>query len=177
MRNIQHLWRIVLLSDGKWLKTMSSLCSWLVCCEGKPILSLPFIKTLLCIPPSPPSWGFWGSGIDLPNNIYRNFCGTGLGRKIIIFLNVSVKVLVVQLCPTLCDPMDCSSPGSSVQGILQAWILEWVGIPSSRKSSRHRDWTCVSHIQADSLPSEPSGKPFKCWMLQYSSLSVILNRL
>ena len=38
-----------------------------------------------------------------------------------------VKVLVTQSCPTLCDPMNCSLPGSSVQGILQARILEWVG--------------------------------------------------
>ena len=43
--------------------------------------------------------------------------------------------LVAQLCPTLCDPMDCSPPGSSVHGILQARILEWVAISSSRESS------------------------------------------
>ena len=47
----------------------------------------------------------------------------------------SVKVLVPQLCPALCDPMDCSLPGSSVHGILQARILEWVAKPSSRGSS------------------------------------------
>ena len=46
-----------------------------------------------------------------------------------------VKVLVTQLCPTLCDPMDCSPSGSSVHEILQARILEWVAIPFSRKSS------------------------------------------
>ena len=45
---------------------------------------------------------------------------------------VKVNVLVAQLCPTLCDPMDCSPPGSSVLGILQARILDWVAIPSSR---------------------------------------------
>ena len=39
-------------------------------------------------------------------------------------------MLVIQLCPTLCDPMDCSPPGSSVHGILQAKILEWVSFPS-----------------------------------------------
>ena len=43
--------------------------------------------------------------------------------------------LVAQLCPTLCDPMDCSLPGSSVHGILQARILEQVAISSSRESS------------------------------------------
>ena len=45
----------------------------------------------------------------------------------------------LQWCPTLCDTMDCSPPGSSVHGILQARILEWVTMPSSRGSSRHRD--------------------------------------
>ena len=52
-------------------------------------------------------------------------------------------VLVIQSCPTLCDPVDCSPPGSSVPGILQARTLEWVAMPSSRGSSRPRDWTWV----------------------------------
>ena len=43
-------------------------------------------------------------------------------------------VLVTESCLTLCDPMDCNPPGSSVQGILQARILEWVAIPFSRES-------------------------------------------
>ena len=51
-----------------------------------------------------------------------------------------------QSCPTLCNPMDCSLPGFSVHGILQARILEWVAIPFSRKSSLLRDWTRVSWI-------------------------------
>ena len=46
-------------------------------------------------------------------------------------------------CVTLCDPMDCSPPGSSVHGILQARILQWVAMPSSRGSSWPRDWTRV----------------------------------
>ena len=49
------------------------------------------------------------------------------------------KVLAAQSCPTLCGPMDCSLPGSSVQGILQARILWWVAMPSSRGSSQPRD--------------------------------------
>ena len=49
-------------------------------------------------------------------------------------------------CPTLCNPTDCSPSGSSVPGILQARILEWVAIPSSRGSSGPRDWTQVSHV-------------------------------
>ena len=53
---------------------------------------------------------------------------------------------VAQTCPTLCDPMDCSPPGSSVHGIFQARMLEWVAISSSRESSQHRDRTLVSCI-------------------------------
>ena len=51
---------------------------------------------------------------------------------------------VAQSCQTLCDPMDCSLPGSSVHGIYQARILEWVAISFSRRSSWPRDWTQVS---------------------------------
>ena len=53
--------------------------------------------------------------------------------------------LVTQSCSTLCNNMDCSPPGSSVHGILQARILECVAIPFSRGSSQPRDWTHVSY--------------------------------
>ena len=66
---------------------------------------------------------------------------------------------VTQSCPTLCKPMDCSPPGSSVHGIFQARVLEWVAISFSRGSSRPRDRTWVSCLQADALSSEPPGKP------------------
>ena len=59
---------------------------------------------------------------------------------------MKVKVLVNQSCPTLCDPMGYSSPGSSVHGILKAIILEWVAIPFSRGSSQLRDQTCISYV-------------------------------
>ena len=61
-------------------------------------------------------------------------------------LSCAVLCLVTQSCLTLCDPMDCSPPGSPVQGVYQARILEWVAMPSSRGSSRPRDWNQVSHI-------------------------------
>ena len=57
-----------------------------------------------------------------------------------------VRVLSAQSCPTPCDSMDCSLPSSSVHGISQARILEWVAMPSSMESSRPRDWTGVSWI-------------------------------
>ena len=68
-----------------------------------------------------------------------------------------------QSCPTLCDSVDCSPPGSSVHGILQARILEWVAMPSCRGSSQPRNQTGISDLspalQADSLPAELPGRP------------------
>ena len=54
---------------------------------------------------------------------------------------------LLQSCPTLCDPLDCSPPGSSVHGISQARILEWVATLSSRGSSWPRNWSLVSLIE------------------------------
>ena len=51
-----------------------------------------------------------------------------------------------QPCPALCSPADCSPPGSSVHGIVQARKLEWVAISSSRASSGPRDLTCISCV-------------------------------
>ena len=65
-----------------------------------------------------------------------------------------VEVLVVQLCPTLCDPMDCNPPGSCVHGILQARILEWVAIPFAKGSAQ----TWILHCRQIFLPPEPPGK-------------------
>ena len=73
-----------------------------------------------------------------------------------------VHAQLLQSCPTLCDPIGCSLPGSSVHGILQARVLKWVAIPSSKGSSEPRDWICISCISCtvvDSLPNELPGKP------------------
>ena len=76
----------------------------------------------------------------------RGFCN---------FLQSSHRVSeVTQSCPTLCDPMDYSLPGSSVHGIFQARVLERVAISFSRGSSRSRDWTRVSRI---------AGRRFTVW--------------
>ena len=66
---------------------------------------------------------------------------------------------VTQSCPTLRDPMDCNLPGSSIHGIFQVRVLEWVAISFSRGSSWPRDRTRVSRIVGtDTLPSEAPGK-------------------
>ena len=65
---------------------------------------------------------------------------------IVVCVCVCVCVKLLQMCLTLCDPMDCSPLGSSVHGILQARILEWIAMPSSRRSSWPRDWTHISYV-------------------------------
>ena len=72
-------------------------------------------------------------------------------------LSESESVLVTQLCPTLCEPMDCSPPGSCVHGILQARVLEWVSISFSRESSPPRDRNWVSCI---------AGRVFTIWFTE-----------
>ena len=73
---------------------------------------------------------------------------------------VCVYVLVAQSCPTVCDPMDCSPPASSVHGIFQGRILEWVTIPFSGGSSQPRDQTWVSCI---------AGSFFTVWAMREAS--------
>ena len=66
----------------------------------------------------------------------------------------------------LCNPMDCSPPGSSVHGILQSRILEWLAMPSSRGSSQSMVRThvsCLLHWQKGSLPRVPPGRPLLSW--------------
>ena len=75
-----------------------------------------------------------------------------------------VHAQLLPLCPTLCDPMDCSPPGSSFHGFLQARILEWVAVPFSRGSSRPRDQTHVSYVSC-------IGR----WILYHWAIGQLLN--
>ena len=70
-----------------------------------------------------------------------------------------MKVLLGELCPTLCDPIDCSPPASSVHGISQARILQEEPFPSPGNLPRQAIEPGFPALQADSLPSEPLGKP------------------
>ena len=94
-------------------------------------------------------WGFWGHQKD-----------QGSVRSI-FHKKEKKKSAVVQLCPTLWDPVDCSLPGSSVHGILQARTLEWVAISFSGGSSRPTDWTWVFVI---------GGRCFNLWATREVSL-------
>ena len=84
---------------------------------------------------------FW----SLPQTYKIRTCGNGAWQS---GFNkpLCVRTKSLQSCLTLCNPMDCSPPGSSVHGILQARILEWVAMPSSRGSSQPRNRTLVSYI-------------------------------
>ena len=73
---------------------------------------------------------------------------------------------LLQSCPTLCDPMNCSPPGSSVHGILQAKTLEWVAIPFSRGSSQCRDQTWDSCI---------AGRFFTIWATREAQMELVSN--
>ena len=105
--------------------------------------------------------------------------GEWMDHRVNMFYFLRNYETIFQLCLTLCDPRDYSLPGSSVQGILQARITQWVAISFSRESPRPRDWICVSlyllHWQAGSLPLEPVGKPH-IDKDEYSCMSFCLNR-
>ena len=82
---------------------------------------------------------------------------------------------LLQSCLTLCNPMDCSPPGSSVHGILQARILKWVAISSSRGSSLSRDQTLISYVSCISRWALYHQATRKAWKLPYSSFNFAVN--
>ena len=94
------------------------------------ILQARYWSGLPCFPPR----DLPGPGIAPPSHI------SCFGRRVLYQLSYQGKEEseVAQLCPTLCNPMDCSLPGSSVHGIFQARVLEWGAISFSRRSSRPR---------------------------------------
>ena len=83
--------------------------------------------------------------------------------------HLRVCAQLLQSCVTLCGPMDCSPPGFSVHGILQARVLEWVAMPSSRGSSQLRDLAQVSCIAGGFFTTEPPGKPLLSLSVSLSS--------
>ena len=127
-----------------------------VCMCGKLLQScLTLCDTMDCSPPGSSVHGIlqtrvmcwvtipFSGGSSLPRDqtwvcsIAGGFFSVSASWKALYAVCVCAKSL--QLCPTLCDPMDCSLPGSSVHVILQARILELVAMPFSRASSHHRD--------------------------------------
>ena len=86
--------------------------------------------------------------------------------------------LVAKSCSTLCYLMDCSLPGSSVHGISQMEILEWIAICFSRGSSRLRDWTPISCIAGRSLPLSHQGSLTHAYMQSFIfSVAILFSNL
>ena len=92
------------------------------------------------------SWGWtytWERVIDIRNKEEYN---TLILKYKCVYLTQLCMCVCAQLCPTLCDSMDCGLPGSSVHGLFQARILEWVAVSSSRGSSQPRAQTLISCV-------------------------------
>ena len=101
---------------------------------------------------------------DLPDTEIKPTSPVLAGR---FFTTYHLGVKVTQLCLTLCNPMDCSLTGSSIHGIFQARILEWVAISFSRDLPNPGIEPRSPALQADSLPAEPQEKPEpKCTYLK-----------
>ena len=91
--------------------------------------------------------------------------------------DVCMFLLVTQSCLTLCDPMDCSLPGSSVHGILQARILKWVAISFTRGLPDPGIKPRSPILQADFLPSDPPEKPLYECICVFYILSLPYNQI
>ena len=106
--------------------------------------------------------------VHLVGNPLRDFFILRIEKaRILLILSESISKPVLVVCVftksslTLCDPMDCSLPWSPVHGILQAGILEWVAISSSRGSSWPKDQTGVFCLAGGFFTTEPPGKPMR----------------
>ena len=155
---------MVLSSFTSWLNVSpQSDCMWaltgLRVATGRsvPTLSAP---PLASSPSCDPELGLPGSEKpQLRRSLEKAWRDAELRGSIIHWKNVCS---VAQSCPTLYDPMDCSLPGSSVHGIFQARILEWVDVSYSRGSSWPKDWTHISAtlvLAGGFFTTVPPGKP------------------
>ena len=123
-------WTIAAWAYSYWRD--SHICLRISMKSGITMVGLNYLRSI------PYSWG-WGL---VSPEIWQWEMARGSVRM--VCLCMCVCVLVAPLCPTPCDSVDCSLPGSSVCGILQARISEWVTIPFARVSSQSRNWTWVS---------------------------------
>ena len=82
----------------------------------------------------------------IERNIICKVLNSCIHIRLYTYMHACVHAKLLQSCPTLCNPVNCSPPGSSVCEILQARIVEWVAMHSSRGSSQPRDGTQVSYV-------------------------------
>ena len=97
-------------------------------------------------------WQYWWGWIGMLQNCQKEIDQIFMSTLWLLCMSVA------QSCPTLCDPVGCSLPGSSIHRILQARMLEWVAISFSRGSSLPRNQTCVSFIGSRLSTTEPPEK-------------------
>ena len=122
-----------------WLKAAAKRSKNLIL---EPLGNLQKLKKIFWIRTNEPIQTFATARVSYHNGLRQ----AREWESIIMRRKKKKKVKVAYFCPTLCDPKDCSPLGSTVHGILQARILEWVAIPFSRGSSQSRDQTWVSCI-------------------------------
>ena len=124
---------------------------------------------LCSIPPSThpcarDSWTLRGKSGSASCGVTAPFSWVLVSTRFCLFTSSFFECEVASvLLLTLCHPMDCSLPGSSVNGILQARILEWVAIPFSRGSSQPRDPACVLFITSGFFPPTPREKALRAY--------------
>jgi len=116
--------------------------------------------------------------MDRPRDCHTEWRKADRGQILYDIPYKKVEVLVTQSYLTLCDPMDCSPPGSSVHETSQAIILEWIATPSPRVSSQPRTEPRSPALQADFLLSEPPGKPNipSMWNITWYKWTYLQNR-
>ena len=140
VKNLPAIWKTSVWSLGwedsleEGMATHSSILAWRI-----PMVRGVWLATAHGVTKSPTGWATKHSIVQ-HTHIYRD---TRIDSHICAMCAVC---LVTQSCPTLCNPMDNSPQGFSVNGNLQARILEWIAMPSSRTSSQLRDQTQVSWI-------------------------------
>ena len=148
------------------------------CWPGLHSLGFPRFLRLEFLSPSPKA----DSNLCGAPSLHSAHLGLGSDLTLGFLAGLGTHVLcsVVQSCLTLCDPMDCSPPGSSVNGISQARIPEWVAISFSRASSQHRDRnnvsciSCIFCINSRFFTTESPGKPKVSQFSSVQSLSRVL---
>ena len=139
------MWSLVCKDPGLCFFFFKHIYLWIVyhCCvlvfsdywEGKKP-SLAWVKYLNTISFIYPQFPFFFSSF-----LTNNYLGVWF-----YFVHACMHAKLFQPCLTLCHPTDCTLPGFSVHGILQVRIWDWVAVPSSKGSSRPRNWTHVSYI-------------------------------
>ena len=150
---------------------MGSVMDKLTCCllVSPQVISDPFVTLWTVTYQAPPSMGFsreeYWSGLPFPSPGYLPDPGIEPTSPALAggFFTTEplVAVLLTQSCPNLCNPMDYSSLGSSVHGILQARILEWLAITYSSSPSQPRDQTQVSCTAGRFFTISAKGKPLR----------------